>query len=265
MLRGLPLGFVLTACAITASLGHEDATEFSSFLQSDDIQDGYVSLLQSGSKVSDAPNADFFDDVSKPVLNHLAAKGHGLVALGETEKAKGAPASATHVTGASLMKLIATAAKTQVQQQQQQKQPQSDDKEQPRGTSLSQKGSDLQPASDALSQPSGMKPLQGLRKAELLVPEREDIDDPRAAGFGALVDRGGAGSAVEQAAESTHPNVWLFLSLARLGARAAFRSAMPAWHVTAPETDSRTPAADTYDVDRSDLSAPGAASLLSRQ
>jgi len=264
MLRGLRLGLVVTACAITVPIAQEDATQFSSLLQSDDIQDGYVSLLQSGSKVSDAPSADFFDDMSKPLLNHLAAKVQGPVALGETEKAKGAAASSTPVTGASLMKLIAATAKTQVQQQQQQKQQPHSDKEQPGGTSLSQKGSDLQHHGEALLQPSGMKPLQGLHEAGPPVAEREDIDDPRAAGFGALGDSSGAGSALRQTAESTQPNVWHFLSLARLGVRAAFRSSMPAWHVSAPEADSRTPTADSYDVDRSDLSAPGAASLLSR-
>jgi len=110
---------------------------------------------------------------------------------------------------------------------------------------------------------AGLAPLQGMIKQA--TPLQEQDDDPRPTGFGTQVSSSAAAaSPLQGAKERGRPGLWRLLSLARLGARSALSSAMPEWHNT-PDADARTSAiVETAEVDRSDISAPGAASLLSR-
>lgn len=209
----------------------------------DDKQTARVALLQV--RRSLPQHAEFFDDVPAPVLQKASAKGsHAVFAdkvkpPGDSLVIGAQPASNHRSKPATPAALLATAAV----------------------------GADGLHRDELKEEASSLKPLEGIREVEK--PEREDLNDPRAAGFSVQSYNAGGGFVPEKnspAGKPNVPNAWDLLSLAGAGARSAIKTAMPQWHGGHPVEDDagRPKVEEIRDVDRSASLAPGAASFITR-
>lgn len=237
MLRTLSFGVAILARLASASR-----------IDTDSVTDQLV-LLQVSQQVQRAlpQNVDFFDDVPTAVLHDTASKGsHGVFA--ETRKTQGESLSVAAAASATSQYASPAKPATLV------------------ASLLSATEGTNHGVQSEVS--SALKPLEGIRKTEAQLTteqrEAERAEDPRAVGFGTRSVNSAGGGA--QARKSGITDTWELFSLARAGAHAAIESAMPQWYYGGlfQNQGGRQKVEEKPDVDRSDSSAPGAVSFITR-
>jgi len=212
---------------------------------------GRVSLLQVGRSAltGSAPDFDFFDDVPAQVLQDAKVQG-GHHALSDSARvtseslAVGDATSTHHKKPKPVLASLLAAADASLR----------------RANELSQVHAEDE------KRLSRMAPLKGMEKPP---PVSEEADDPRAVGFGVQSHSVGGGIIPDRrvASKSREASAWDLLEYARVGARAAFSSAVPKWYGRAAAQDKPPQAVETEEhgeVDRSAQFTPGAAALIAR-